>query len=92
MADQQRIDVIFTGRVQGVFFRATTQDVARRFEVTGWVRNEPNGTVRMVAEGDPMELGRFFDAVQEAKRSNITDVQVTRPPVTGEFTGFEIRR
>lgn len=39
------------GRVQGVFFRASTADVADRHDVRGWVRNEPEGTVRAHLEG-----------------------------------------
>ena len=41
-----RYDIIFIGRVQGVFFRATAQEMARRYDVTGWVRNERGGSVR----------------------------------------------
>ena len=47
-----RYDVTFTGHVQGVGFRWTTCRVAKRYDVNGWVRNESDGTVRCVAEGD----------------------------------------
>ena len=40
------------GRVQGVFFRASTRDLARRLGVTGWVRNDPQGTVTAHLEGE----------------------------------------
>mgnify|MGYP006291970393 CR=1 FL=1 len=90
--DQERSEVVFRGRVQGVFFRATTVDVARRFDVTGWVRNEADGSVRMVAEGDSSELDRFVAAVEEAKKGNIEEVQVKKSAAMGEFETFEIRR
>ncbi|NNM27707.1 MAG: acylphosphatase, partial [Phycisphaerales bacterium] len=45
--------VIFRGRVQGVFFRATTRALAQDYAVTGWGRNEADGSVRCVVEGDP---------------------------------------
>jgi len=86
-----RYDIVFTGRVQGVFFRATTRDVARRFDVVGWVRNEPDGTVRCVAEGDPAELDRFVAAVGEARRGTIDDVRVVRSEAAGDLDSFEIR-
>jgi acylphosphatase len=87
-----RYDVSFVGRVQGVFFRATAVEVARGFDVAGWVRNEPDGSVRCVVEGEPEELDRFVAAVEEAKRENVQDVTITRAIATGEFTGFSIRR
>ncbi len=87
----QQHTVVFTGRVQGVFFRATTQSVARDFTVSGWVRNEPNGTVRCVVEGDAGELERFVDAVVAAKRDNIDDYRVEKSRATGAFDGFRVR-
>ncbi|UCD75274.1 MAG: acylphosphatase [Phycisphaerales bacterium] len=86
-----RYDIIFTGRVQGVFFRAVTRDVASGFAVTGWVRNEPDGSVRCVAEGDEKELDAFVAAVQRAKRDNIADTRIDRKSATGEFDDFDIR-
>ena len=61
-----RYDIIFSGRVQGVFFRATAREIARRYDVTGWVRNERGGSVRCVVEGDPAELDRFVNDIQLA--------------------------
>ena len=80
-----RYEIVFSGRVQGVFFRATTVDVARDFAVTGWVRNEPDGTVLCVAEGEADELDRFVAAVQRAKRGNIIDTAI-------ELVGFGVTR
>jgi acylphosphatase len=47
------VDVVVTGRVQGVFFRATLREQAERLAVTGWARNEPDGSVRAHLEGAP---------------------------------------
>jgi len=85
-----RYDIIFTGRVQGVFFRATTRDTAAGFAVTGWVRNEHDGSVRCVAEGEEKELDAFVAAVQQRMRDNIADTSIDKRPATGEFDGFEI--
>ena len=89
---QARIDVLFTGRVQGVNFRWTTRRVAERFNVTGWVRNERHGTVRMVAEGDRGELERFVTAVQEAMNGYITETSVEHGVAVGDLDGFSIVR
>lgn len=87
-----RLEAVFHGRVQGVFFRATTRRVAEEHEVRGWVANESDGTVRLVAEGARRELERFLAAVQDAKRPNIAGVDVRWTAASGEFDGFVIRR
>ena len=85
-----RRTVHFSGRVQGVFFRATTYEVASPLDVTGFVRNLPDGRVELAAEGSPTELDRLQEAVIDAMRSNITEVSSTDGPATGEFTSFRI--
>ena len=87
-----RYTVIFTGHVQGVFFRATTRDIARNFNVTGFVRNEPDGSVRLVAEGEVATLDAFLAAIQNAKQANIDHVAISREPATGAFPDFQITR
>ena len=86
-----RYSLAFHGRVQGVYFRATAKEVARRHAVTGWVRNEADGTVRCVVEGEEDELDRFVAALQEAKRGFIERTEIDRGEGTGEFEGFGIR-
>jgi acylphosphatase len=86
-----RYDITFIGRVQGGFFRATTEEIARRHSVVGWVRNEPAGTVRCVVEGEPEELDRFLEAIVQAKQANIDDTHLKRGDATGEFDSFRIR-
>ncbi len=49
--DSTAVDVVVTGHVQGVFFRASMRDQAERLGVTGWVRNHPDGSVRAHLEG-----------------------------------------
>ncbi len=86
-----RYDIRFVGRVQGVFFRATTREVARDFAVTGWVRNEPDGSVRCVVEGEASELDGFIAGVETAKRGHVEEVIIERLDATCEFSGFAIR-
>lgn len=58
------LEVIFVGRVQGVGFRWTTKNLADGFEVTGYVKNLPDGTVEMVVEGEESEAKNFLAALQ----------------------------
>ena len=86
-----RYDIIFAGRVQGVFFRATAREIAGRYDVTGWVRNERGGSVRCVVEGEAAELDRFVNAIQLAKEANIDNTDITRLDASDEFDGFSVR-
>ncbi len=66
-ADVQRVTARYTGRVQGVGFRYTVQALAERFAVVGYVRNEPDGSVELVAEGPRGAVGAFLAAVEDSR-------------------------
>ncbi len=87
-----RHTITFTGRVQGVGFRARARDLAAGFAVVGFVRNEIDGSVLCVAEGERTELESFLGAVRQAMNGFIRDSHVHETPANGEFTGFGIRR
>lgn len=63
MVTRQRI--IFQGRVQGVGFRARSRMIAQRYPITGWVRNEPDGTVMLEAQGTETDLDRFLSELRK---------------------------
>ena len=63
--DAVRLRVRFVGRVQGVGFRWTAAMVARGLSVTGWVRNEPDGSVTAEVQGEPEHVGAFFSRMLE---------------------------
>ena len=86
-----RYTITFIGQVQGVGFRYTTVNVASGYRVTGWVRNEHDGSVVCVAEGEQAELDRFVSAVKEAMQRYVRDVRIGTKPATGEFSGFAVR-
>lgn len=88
----ERREVIFRGEVQGVGFRYTTQSIAKGYQVMGYVRNESNGSVRLVAEGSAQELSAFVAEIEAAMLGKIDDRSVSKSPATGEFGGFEVRR
>ena len=86
-----RKHVHYSGRVQGVGFRATTVDVARGFAVNGFVRNLPDGRVELVAEGEPGEIDRFVKAVSDRLGGHIRDAQSSDEPPRG-LSDFRIER
>ena len=61
----QRSTVHFSGHVQGVGFRYTVYQVAKGYDVTGYVQNLPDGRVRLVAEGGADEVDPFLAAIHE---------------------------
>lgn len=87
----ERVDVHYSGQVQGVGFRHTTTMLARHFEVTGFVQNLPDGRVRMVAEGEPGELQRLLDAIDQELGTLVRQRTIDRLSATGEFERFTIR-
>ena len=91
MTHQSRVRVIarITGTVQGVKYRATAQREARRHVLTGWVRNEPDGTVLIDVEGDPAVVDAFLawcaEGPPEARVASV-ETTVTNPAGYEEFT------
>lgn len=67
-----RIEVVFHGRVQGVGFRATVAGLARDLPISGWVRNEPDGSVRLQAQGDRDEILRLVQLIEQRMGRLIT--------------------
>lgn len=86
-----RCRMIYTGRVQGVFFRATSREIAQRHGVAGYARNQPDGTVELEAEGPPDKVEAFLAAVAREYEGHITSAERTPLPVRGDQRGFEIR-
>ena len=86
-----RHEIVFHGNVQGVGFRFTTEQVASRHDITGWVQNLPDRTVRCVVEGEPGVIQAFLAEVHETMSGYIVDSQQLQAPATGEFEGFKVR-
>jgi acylphosphatase len=90
VAARQRVDVHYSGRVQGVGFRQSTTEIACPFVVTGYVQNLPDGRVRLVAEGERDELTRFLKVIDERLGALIREKTMDWGPANGEFQDFSI--
>ncbi len=87
----QRFTVHFEGHVQGVGFRYTTTRLARSFDVTGFVRNLPDGRVQLVIEGKAPELNALIKKIQEVMQMNLVHTDCDQSEASGEFKRFKIR-
>ena len=85
------VDVVVVGRVQGVSFRAYTEQQAYRLGVRGWVRNEPDGSVAGHFEGDPAAVDAMVDWCRQGPGlARVARVDV-RPGRVAGHRSFEIR-
>ena len=80
------------GHVQGVFFRDTTRRHAQRLQISGWVRNEPDGSVEVVAEGQKEALEQLVAFLEKGPPSaRVKRVDVKWSDALGDMDGFRIR-
>ena len=85
--------VFYEGRVQGVGFRFTVKQLARGYEVTGWVRNLDDGRVELQCGGERAEVDAFLAAIAESElKSHIKSVTALPVPPLSGVRGFEIVR
>ncbi len=86
------VHVRVCGRVQGVFFRASTQDEAQKLCLSGWVRNMPDGSVETEIQGDELEVDRMVSWLHRGpQHSVVSEVVVTQKEPTEQYSGFKIR-
>jgi len=91
MENKVRAHAIIRGRVQGVFFRMETKRAADGLGVFGWVKNQPDGTVEAVFEGDRDRVEAVLDWCREGPPgADVADVAVSWEDYTGDFKGFDI--
>ncbi len=90
MPAEQRI-VHFSGQVQGVGFRFTACRAAAGRDVTGYVRNLPDGRVECLVEGEAGEIDAFLDELSDSMRGCIRGQEQRAGAATGEFRSFGVR-
>ncbi len=84
------VHLLITGKVQGVFYRAGTQEKAMELGLSGWVKNTVEGHVEAMVSGSEEKVAQFIDWCRQGpSRAQVTDVIVTPKPDDG-FTGFHI--
>ena len=91
MADVHHEKVFFTGHVQGVGFRYTALQVAKEFEVSGFVTNLADGRVHLEVEGTPAEVEKFLAALEERMHGMIRKTERAAAARAPQFAGFAIK-
>jgi acylphosphatase len=82
--------IIFIGRVQGVGFRFTALDIANRYRLTGLVRNLPDGTVEMLAQGFSDDISDCLRDIEESFRGYIRETKIEEIPSNPQYKDFKI--
>ena len=91
MSGKTRAHVFVSGKVQGVYFRQNTKEVAAKHNVAGWVRNLPDGRVEAIIEGDEVNINQVIEWCHVGPpKAKVEDVSVKFEKYTGEFAGFDI--
>ena len=89
---RRRAEIVVNGQVQGVFFRASAKEEAEKLGLVGWAKNEPDGSVKIVAEGEEEGLKKLVEWVKlGTKFSRIDKVEVEWGEAESGFLGFEIK-
>jgi acylphosphatase len=90
--EKARAHVLISGRVQGVFFRAYTQEAAQERLISGWVMNTRDGRVEAVLEGEKEKVENMVRwCHQGSPMSQVTGVNVDWQEYTGEFKDFFVK-
>jgi len=82
--------VIFKGRVQGVGFRYTTHRVASRYDLNGFVRNLPDGSVEAVLQGTASNIQACLNDLQDTFGGYLREIKTTEKPVNPQYHDFRI--
>lgn len=94
MSDERmRVELTIRGRVQGVWYRASARSAAESRGLVGWVKNEPDGSVRAVAEGPRQALEDFIAWCHKGPpAARVDSVEANWSAPAGEFRSFDVRR
>jgi acylphosphatase len=86
------VQVFYEGRVQGVGFRYSVRQIAKGFNVTGWVRNLTDGRVELQASGEPEEVDAFLQGIRQSELGSLIRKESANALTTPSVTqGFQIR-
>ena len=86
------VHVMISGRVQGVFFRAETERMAKNLKLTGWVRNREDGRVEALFEGEDKAVDKMVDwCYSGPPGARVDNVIIDDEPYTGNYQSFRVR-
>ena len=88
----KHLDIIVKGKVQGVFYRASTKAVADQLGVKGYVKNESNGDVTIAAEGDNLSLEMFLDWCKEGPEDAVVTSVESHKGELKNYRNFEVTK
>ncbi len=89
---KKTVNVVVSGKVQGVWFRANTKNKAEQLGVTGWVKNSPGGTVEACFEGDEHQVQEMIEWCHRGPpRAKVEKVEVKNQESTRGFDNFSIK-
>lgn len=92
MAEYTRVNILLSGRVQGVLFRKYAQKKAKKLSITGWVHNLLDGRVEIECEGEVRHMEEFILAMKRGPQlANVKEAETTYKEYKGEWKEFEIR-
>lgn len=87
-----RVLLLIEGKVQGVFYRAFTRDIAFRLTLSGWVKNLPDGRVEAVFEGDKEAIeGAIRECLKGPYGAKVSNIDVRWEKFIGDLNGFAIK-
>ncbi|MHA2170988.1 MAG: acylphosphatase [Candidatus Kariarchaeaceae archaeon] len=89
---RKRVELHITGQVQGIFFRVNAKELASSLSIVGWVKNNPDGSVSILAEGPSDLVNDFIDWCKKGpSMAKVKSVDITEKKPNDEFTKFEIK-
>lgn len=92
-SDRSRVEANLEGRVQGVGFRFFTRQRATQLGLTGWVHNDDDGSVTVVAEGERSQLEEFVEAIEDGPPTAVVEhVDIDWQEAEDSFDSFTVRR
>jgi len=87
---KKRLHIYYNGRVQGVGFRFSAEYIAQELNLTGWIKNLPDGRVELIAEGDEGILKKLIDEIENRMGSYVSNQLVYWEEFKGEFEHFGV--
>lgn len=84
--------IIFYGQVQGVGFRYFTKKFAQKLKLTGWVKNNEDGTVTLIAQGDEKNIGALINYLKLFFKGRIENIEEIDEKTETKFDKFEIKK